>query len=74
MAELADLGVRLFTDDGAGVQSAGLMRKAFEYARGIGVTLAQHCEDGSLAQTAPCTKAHGRAGWASPGCRRRPKK
>ena len=49
MAELAELGVRLFTDDGAGVQSAGLMRKALEYARGIGVTLAQHCEDGSLA-------------------------
>jgi dihydroorotase len=49
MAELASLGVRLFTDDGAGVQSAGLMRRALDYARGIGVTLAQHCEDGSLA-------------------------
>ncbi len=49
MAELASLGVRLFTDDGAGVQSAGLMRRAFEYAAGLGVTLAQHCEDGSLA-------------------------
>jgi dihydroorotase len=49
MAEMAALGVRLFTDDGAGVQSAGLMRKALDYARGLGVTLAQHCEDGSLA-------------------------
>ncbi|MGA3146201.1 MAG: dihydroorotase [Acidimicrobiales bacterium] len=49
MAELADLGVHLFTDDGAGVQSAGVMRRALEYATGIGVTLAQHCEDGSLA-------------------------
>ena len=49
MAELADLGVRLFTDDGAGVQSAGLMRRALDYARGIGVTLAQHCEDRTLA-------------------------
>ncbi len=49
MAELAGLGVRLFTDDGAGVQSAGLMRRAFEYARGLDVTLAQHCEDGTLA-------------------------
>ena len=49
MAELADLGVRLFTDDGAGVQSAGLMRRALDYATGLGVTLAQHCEDGSLA-------------------------
>jgi dihydroorotase len=49
MAELAGLGVRLFTDDGCGVQSAGLMRRALEYARGLGVTLAQHCEDRTLA-------------------------
>jgi dihydroorotase len=49
MAELAALGVRLFTDDGAGVQSAGLMRRALDYASGLGVTLAQHCEDESLA-------------------------
>jgi dihydroorotase len=49
MAELAELGVRLFTDDGTGVQSAGLMRRALEYATGLGVTLAQHCEDESLA-------------------------
>jgi dihydroorotase len=41
--------VRLFTDDGAGVQSAGLMRRALDYATGLGVTLAQHCEDGTLA-------------------------
>jgi dihydroorotase len=45
MAELAALGVRLFTDDGSGVQDARLMRHALEYARGLGVTLAQHCED-----------------------------
>jgi dihydroorotase len=49
MAELTALGVRIFTDDGNGVQSAGLMRRAFEYASGLGVTLAQHCEDGTLA-------------------------
>ena len=45
MAEMADLGVRLFTDDGAGVQDARLMRRALEYASALGVTLAQHCED-----------------------------
>jgi dihydroorotase len=49
MAELADLGVRFFTDDGAGVQDGRLMRRALEYARGLGVTLAQHCEDDGLA-------------------------
>jgi dihydroorotase len=49
MAELAELGVRFFTDDGSGVQDARLMRRALEYARGLGVTLAQHCEDEVLA-------------------------
>jgi len=49
MAELAALGVHLFTDDGDGVQSAGLMRRALQYATGLGVVLGQHCEDRSLA-------------------------
>ncbi len=49
MAEMAALGVHLFTDDGDGVQSSGLMRRALDYAAGLGVTLAQHCEDRSLA-------------------------
>lgn len=48
MAELAGLGVTLFTDDGAGVQDNLLMRRAMEYAAGLGVTLAQHCEDDAL--------------------------
>jgi dihydroorotase len=49
IAEMALLGVRIFTDDGAGVQDARLMRRAMEYAGALGVTLAQHCEDASLA-------------------------
>jgi dihydroorotase len=48
MAEMAELGVRLFTDDGAGVQDGRLMRRALEYASALGVVLAQHCEDESL--------------------------
>jgi dihydroorotase len=48
MAEMAALGVRIFTDDGNGVQNNRLMRRALEYASGLGVTLAQHCEDESL--------------------------
>ena len=48
MAEMAALGVQLFTDDGNGVQDARLMRRALEYASGLGVALAQHCEDESL--------------------------
>jgi dihydroorotase len=49
MAEMAALGVRIFTDDGNGVQDNRLMRRALEYASGLDVTLAQHCEDDSLA-------------------------
>jgi dihydroorotase len=52
MAELADLGVRLFTDDGDGVQDDRLMRRAMEYATGLpqDVVLAQHCEVDALAE------------------------
>jgi dihydroorotase len=49
LAEMAALGVRLFTDDGCGVQDSGLMRRALEYSSDLGVTLAQHCEDAGLA-------------------------
>jgi dihydroorotase len=50
LGELADLGITLFTDDGTGVQDGALMRRALDYAKGLGVTLAQHCEDASLAE------------------------
>lgn len=50
MAEMADLGVRLFTDAGHGVQDDRLMRRALEYASGLGVTIAQHCDNEALSQ------------------------
>jgi len=49
LAEMAVLGVRIFTDDGSGVQDARLMRRALEYASDLGVVMAQHCEDDALA-------------------------
>ncbi len=49
LAEMAELGVRLFTDDGTGVQDGRLMRRALEYSTSLDVTLAQHCEDAALA-------------------------
>jgi dihydroorotase len=50
MGELHALGVRIFTDDGACVASAGVMRRALEYARSLpGAVLAQHAEDPTLA-------------------------
>ena len=50
LAEMAALGVQLFTDDGRGVQDARLMRRALEYASDLDVVLAQHCEDEAIAQ------------------------
>ena len=50
MGELHALGVRIFTDDGACVADAGVMRRALEYAHALpGAVVAQHAEDPSLA-------------------------
>ena len=50
MGELHAIGVRLFTDDGACVASAGVMRRALEYARSLpAAVVAQHAEDTALA-------------------------
>jgi dihydroorotase len=68
--ELSAAGVRLFTDDGSGVQDALLMRRALEYARPLGITLAQHCEVASLTHGAvmhegSCCGRLGLPGWPS---------
>ncbi len=70
MAELAHAGVTLFTDDGVGVQDASLMRRALEYAKGLGVTLAQHCEvaeltKGAVMNECQCCTDLGLPGWPS---------
>ncbi|MGH2717334.1 MAG: dihydroorotase, partial [Actinomycetota bacterium] len=40
--------VRLFTDDGKGVQDAALLRRAMEYVKGFGGICAEHCDVESL--------------------------
>ena len=50
MAELADAGVRLFTDDGKSVQSARVMRLALEYAKAFDVVVSQHAQDDALSE------------------------
>jgi dihydroorotase len=50
MAELADRGAAGFTDDGRPVASAGLMRRALQYAAVSGRKLAQHCEEPTLSR------------------------
>jgi len=49
LAEMAAVGVRLFTDDGSGVQNADVLRAALNSGRELGVVLAEHCQDDALA-------------------------
>jgi dihydroorotase len=50
MGELAEAGVRLFTDDGRCVQSARVMRLALEYARAFDVVVSQHAQEETLSE------------------------
>jgi len=55
LAELGDLaaaGCVAFSDDGAPVYDATLMRRALEYAATFGLPIIDHCEDQSLAKDA----------------------
>lgn len=45
---LKQAGAFAFTDDGVGVQSAGMMFEAMKKAAGIGASIVAHCEDNSL--------------------------
>ncbi|MCZ9309776.1 dihydroorotase [Corynebacterium uberis] len=48
----SDAKVRMFSDDGKCVENPVIMRRAIEYARGLDVLLAQHCEDPRLTDDA----------------------
>ncbi|MFM1790051.1 MAG: dihydroorotase [Actinomycetota bacterium] len=69
-ASLAGAGVRIFTDDGNGVQDPLLMRRALEYSRDLGIVLAQHCEvsrltEGAVMHEGSCCSHLGVPGWPS---------
>lgn len=48
LAELKEHGAFAFTDDGVGVQEAGMMYEAMQDAAKIGMPIVAHCEDNSL--------------------------
>jgi dihydroorotase len=50
IAEMKDAGIVAISDDGRPVMNAGLMRRAFEYARTFDLPLVQHAEDLDLAE------------------------
>jgi dihydroorotase len=49
MGEMKQAGIVAVSDDGRPVPSAGMMRRAMEYARGFDLTVVDHCEDRTLA-------------------------
>ncbi|MFS0574324.1 dihydroorotase [Sporosarcina sp. 179-K 3D1 HS] len=48
LAELKEHGAFAFTDDGVGVQQAGMMYEAMQDAAKIGMAIVAHCEDNTL--------------------------
>jgi dihydroorotase len=50
IAEMAEAGVRLFTDDHNCVQSSRVMRLALEYAKAFDVIVSQHAQDAGLTE------------------------
>ncbi|MBE0417369.1 MAG: dihydroorotase [Coriobacteriia bacterium] len=51
IAEIGDMvaeGAVAFSDDGRGVQDAGMMRRVMDYAKAFGTVVVSHCEDESL--------------------------
>ena len=75
-AELTEMGmmaagaaqVRMFSDDGMCVHDPLIMRRALEYATGLGVLIAQHAEEprltvGAVAHEGPNAARLGLSGW-----------
>ncbi len=50
MFSLYEAGAVMFTDDGNCIQSAEVLRRAFDYATSYDLLIAQHCEDKTLTQ------------------------
>ncbi len=50
--ELADAGVVGFSDDGAPVRSASILRAALAYAGALGLPIVEHAEEPSLTEGA----------------------
>src|SRR3984885_15250030 len=50
IAEMKDAGIVAISDDGRPVMNAGLLRRAFEYAKTFDLPLVQHAEDLDLAE------------------------
>jgi dihydroorotase len=48
IGEMANAGVRVFSDDGSTVPSARVLRNALTYGRAFDIVIAEHCEEPTL--------------------------
>src|ERR1017187_9486816 len=53
MGEMKDAGIVAVSDDGRSVMNSEVMRRALEYARGLGLVVIQHAEDTCLSAGGP---------------------
>jgi dihydroorotase len=58
MGEMKEAGIIAVSDDGRPVPSAGMMRRAMEYAQGFDLPVIDHCEDRSLARGGVMHEGH----------------
>jgi dihydroorotase len=58
MGEMKLAGIVAVSDDGRSVPSAGMMRRAMEYARGFDLPVVDHCEDRTLAAGGAMHEGH----------------
>jgi dihydroorotase len=58
MGEMKGAGIVAVSDDGRPVPTAGMMRRAMEYARGFDLPVIDHCEDKSLARGGTMHEGH----------------
>src|ERR1051326_7894370 len=58
MGEMKDAGIVAVSDDGRPVPTAGMMRRAMEYARGFDLPIIDQCEDKSLARGGVMHEGH----------------
>lgn len=58
MGEMKDAGIVAVSDDGRPVPTAGMMRRAMEYARGFDLPVIDHCENKSLTRGGVMHEGH----------------
>ncbi len=68
IGEMAEAGVRVFTDDGRSVPTARLLRNALTYAKAFPPTWCSRSMPRTLrsSKAGRCKRAHGRRRWVSP--------